>query len=680
MKLHVDSPFLIIIFLLLSFICAFFTYKRYFGKNKFSKKLVYVLFFLRFFSFFLLCFLLLNPVINFIEKKHQKPKILFFQDNSSSIIASKDSLFYQEQYPDIINAFLGDISKNYQIKCFSFGEEVEEDLNYSFSEKSTNIGSVLSFVEDNFHEENLASVIISSDGIFNTGLDPKYMNYNFNAPLYSILLGDNSIYSDIKISDINYNNIVNLGSDFVVELLINYIDVKESNFTLSVFNNKKLVQKKDIFTKDNGFVKIPLNFKANVAGVNNYTFHISPIKDEKNVSNNIYSIFVNVIESRKKVLLKYDVLNPDINAIVNACYDNPYVELEIVDHKRFKNTDFSLYDIIIFYQIHDMDISYFNLNKPILYFLGSDINNFFGVFKAINSNDIYYDNNIIEGFLNLNKNFKSYKIDQDFIDYLEVLPPLLVSNKDFVLNVNSNVLFNDKYTDKPLWFFFQHDNNKRGIFLGEGIWKWRQYLYRETQNHEIFNILINDILQFLVFSNNNSDLKIDFKSNYYENEDIIIKAQVYNDLFQINNKDDLKLTVKGEGEVFSYFLSKVSDYYKLNLGRFLPGQYSYTIELHKKDDMLYRNGNFTVHPFGLENIDLKANHEFLNYLSKKNNGFSYSLNNIDSLKWQINNFIPPSIEILDKKNLDLIHFKLIFFVILVSLLLEWALRRFNSLK
>ena len=205
-------------------------------------------------------------------------------------------------------------------------------------------------------------------------------------------------------------------------------------------------------------------------------------------------------------------------------------------------------------------------------------------------------------------------------------------------------------------------------------------MYRETQSHEMFNVLINDILQFSVFSNNNSNFKIDFKSNYYENEDIIIKAQVYNDLFQIDNKEDLKLTIKGADQDFSYFLSKVSDYYKLNLGRFLPGKYSYTISLRKKGDIIYRNGNFTVHPFGLENIDLKANHEFLNYLSKKNNGFSYSLNNIDSLKWQINNFIPPSIEILDKKNLDLIHFKLIFFVILVSLLLEWALRRFNSLK
>ena len=138
MKLHVDSPFLIIIFILLSFVFSFFTYRKHFNNNKFSKNLIYILFILRFFSFFMICFLFLEPSINLIEKKYKKPKILFFQDNSSSITANQDSIFYKKRYPDIINSFLNNISEKYQIESFSFGEKIEKGLNYTFSENQVN--------------------------------------------------------------------------------------------------------------------------------------------------------------------------------------------------------------------------------------------------------------------------------------------------------------------------------------------------------------------------------------------------------------------------------------------------------------------------------------------------------------------------------------------------------------
>ncbi len=687
MKFHIDSPFLIILLFSISLLISLYTYRKYFSNPKFSRKILYFLFSLRLVALFLVLFLLLNPVVELIEKEYKKPKILFFQDNSASLLSGKDSVFHKQEYPKMIDDFISDISNKYDIKLFSFGEKVRDSLFYDYSDKSTNISDIFNFVDNNFHKDNISHIIVASDGIFNIGYNPEYIDFNFLFPINTILLGDKKEYSDIKILDIEHKKNINLGADFSFDLSLSYDNIKNNNIIIDVYNNKELVRTDNVkLPLDENFYKITLNFNANNSGINNYTFDVKSKNIEDNLSNNIYSTFINVIEKRKKILLIYELLHPDINSITQACYDNAYVEIDVVYVNDLDKNILNLYDLILFYQVNSsLDLSY-NINKPCLYFMGSSFIDFKHMFfkgllkeEIINTNNLKHSNKGDVSF-DLNKDFKSYKLDNVLVNYLDLLPPLFASKNYFGLNSNFNILFQEKSNNNPLLFFVDKNQNQSGFVLGEGFWRWRQYLYNQTNTHDIFNFFINDIFQFLVFSNNKSDIKLNFKSNYYENENILVKAQVYNDLLQLNNYNNLKLLIKGHSDSFVYSFSRISDYYNLDLGKFAPGYYDYIVSLHEEDDTLYNIGGFVVHPFILEDVNTKANHDLLKLISIENNGFFVEIDNLSSLKDSINSFIPPSTEIINKKNVGLIHFKLIFFVILLCLLIEWVLRRFNSLK
>ena len=47
----------------------------------------------------LICFLLLAPMLKMVMKDLDKPLIIFAVDNSESMVLSKDSVFYRNDYP-----------------------------------------------------------------------------------------------------------------------------------------------------------------------------------------------------------------------------------------------------------------------------------------------------------------------------------------------------------------------------------------------------------------------------------------------------------------------------------------------------------------------------------------------------------------------------------------------------
>ena len=60
-----------------------------------SKRMIVLLGSLRFFSLFLISFLLLEPLLNTEFRKVEKPIVVIAQDFSASVLLNKDSLFYK---------------------------------------------------------------------------------------------------------------------------------------------------------------------------------------------------------------------------------------------------------------------------------------------------------------------------------------------------------------------------------------------------------------------------------------------------------------------------------------------------------------------------------------------------------------------------------------------------------
>jgi len=136
------------------------------------------------------CFCILDfisALVSTYQRKTEiidKPLIIFAQDNSLSIVLSKDSAFYRNDYPDLVRKLQENLGKTYDVSMLSFGDRIAPELKTSFSEKITDISSVMEEVNTRYSNRNIGALIIATDGIFNRGSNPFYAAQRSGSGLY----------------------------------------------------------------------------------------------------------------------------------------------------------------------------------------------------------------------------------------------------------------------------------------------------------------------------------------------------------------------------------------------------------------------------------------------------------------------------------------------------------------
>jgi len=143
LEIYFEYPlYLVIVAVLISAAISFFFYFR----DKTFKDLEawkrWLMTFLRFSFVLIILLLLLSPVIKTKGLIVQKPIIVFAQDNSSSIIMNKDSLYYQGDYKNDIESVLEDLSDDYDVRIIKFDELTYNDSIVDFTGNQTDISGV----------------------------------------------------------------------------------------------------------------------------------------------------------------------------------------------------------------------------------------------------------------------------------------------------------------------------------------------------------------------------------------------------------------------------------------------------------------------------------------------------------------------------------------------------------
>src|SRR5689334_17767637 len=200
-----QSPVLILICLAIALGSAYLLYQQKHSWGKWTNRL---LFLFRATIIFFICVLLLGPIIKLIVNNEEKPEVVFLIDDSKSIRESTDSLKAE--------GVLGQLN--------SIGEKLEEGgykvvtrgLNGKpferFNSPTSDLNSALRQIEADYDGKNLASVVLLSDGIYNTGVSPLYST--FKTPIHSIGIGDSIQKKDIVLNSVRYNKVAYQGNKF----------------------------------------------------------------------------------------------------------------------------------------------------------------------------------------------------------------------------------------------------------------------------------------------------------------------------------------------------------------------------------------------------------------------------------------------------------------------------------
>lgn len=668
-------------------------YKQKHLKDK-SLILIISLFILRFLSVTAISFLLLSPLFKYISEQKSKPIVVLIQDYSSSLknIYSKEELVTLNNE---IHNIKQNLNKKYEVQEYSIGEDILPGLKDSFNFKSTNLSKGLDYINNSFDNQELAAVILSSDGIFNEGTNPDYVNLSFNAPIHTIALGDTTIKRDIFISNVYYNDIAFLGDKIVIKTDIQAKNAKGTISKLKLFSisengQSKLISNKTIrVTNDDYFQSEFFNINTKQAGIDHYRLSLSKLDEELSYKNNTKDIFIEVIDSRIKILLYANNPHPDLGAIKQALLMNKNYELDIkYPNESIKPED---YDLIIYHNLPSNDNSISNIHNkavnkeiPELYIVGTETNlNRFNKIQnllKISGNSTSF--NEVQAVLN--KDFNLFLTDEFSEKGLENFPPLIAPFGEYVISPDSRVvLFQSikKIVSKyPLLVVNIDSKNKVAVFTGSNIFKWRLYDYFQNQNINIIKSLLSQVTQYLTIKKDKSQWRVQSSKNIFnETDNIQFIGELYDDNYEpINEPEAVLKIINDKRKEFDFVFTRTQNHYKLNSGIFPSGNYTYIANVKAGNKNLSKKGKFSIVKLELEKFDLVAKHNVLHKLSSHTGGDLFYPNQIENLVNKLNANDAKPIIYSSQKTKKLIDYKWLFWIILLLLGTEWFTRRYNG--
>ena len=665
------SKNLVFFCLLLGFVYSLLLYFR--QHNFLNKKLLFLLSLSRFLLISFLAFLLLDPIVKSSKEIKEKPVVVILQDVSSSI--NKNIKNELEDFSSKL--------KDLDIFKYSFSDNIYDDFGEKNNGLYTNIIKVINKINNRFSNRNLSSIILASDGLYNDGVNPLYSD-NLKTPIHSICLGDTIVKKDNLISDVKHNDIVFFGNSFISEIFIESVKYKNEKVSLKVENNGETLFEKNItFNSNKEFIKIPVELKTSQVGVQAFKVVISPLESENNTRNNTFVFYVDVIDSKYKILFIHDNSHPDIASVVSVIENNKDYDLDVVRSNNLE-TKFLDYNLIILHSISKEnsqiidDISKENI--PLLIFPKQELNLYSKLIPNITFKRKSFNNEV---FPYINDEFLSFKISKGVEEMINFSPPILTSfgfyNSSALINTVAYQKYANTITESPLFFFDSYNGSKIGVFLGEGYWRWKINDFKLNDSFENFDELINKVLQYLIIKEDKSKFRLYYEKESNENENIVFEAEVYDDNYNLNNDNDISLMlVNSNNEEYRYVFNKKKEKYYLDLGNLNPDSYKIFAKVEKRN--YQKNGLINIKPVNIEFLNKIANHQILNDLSKITGGKSYNLNNLNLLINNLNNnkdsFISTRFE---DKLIQLIDYELILLILLVLISFEWFVRKYNGL-
>lgn len=635
-------------------------------------------------------FLLFAPPIKTVSYTKEKPIVIIAQDNSASInIAGKG--FKKDEYQKELKALESELSAMYEVRTFNFDSEIKEGLDLDFKGLTTDISSALKQITDQFSNQNVGALILGSDGIYNRGLNPLYTGENFPASIYTIALGDTIPKRDLLVSNVNYNTIAYLGNQFQIEVGIEAFRLRGSKTRLKVYSNGQLLITKEVQIDSDEFRQtIPVIIPADKKGVQQFILKLDPLANELSQVNNEQTIYVDVIDGRQKVLILAHSPHPDIAAIKQSIEINRNYSVKVVFASEATSADISDSDLVI---LHQLPSSSFNnsrllsesISKPVLFVLGSQTD-FSAFSNSQNFLSLVSSGTTQEVTASVKADFYAFVLSDETKRRIGNFGPLLSPFGNYGLKAPGNVLLSQQIgkvvTDKPLLFFVENNQNRVGILAGEGIWRWRLEDYQENSNHNALDELIQKTIQYLSSKEDKRKFRVSPSKNAFdENEQVIINAELYNDAFELVNIPDINISLKQDaGKSYSFLFSRTSNAYSLNAGTLPPGEYRFIAQTTLGKVSQKAEGKFMISRQDAELRQSIANHQLMNTIAVQSGGQMIYPDQINSLPGLLKaNQHVKTLSYEERKYEEPVNLKLIFFLILGLISLEWVLRKRNGL-
>lgn len=684
-----SAPEFIVLCILAGLAYAFVQYWRL--KQPWSKKVNWILFTSRAILVSFLSFLLLGPIVKQINNLFEKPLYIVLQDNSASVKAALDSATLHSVEKNILATKEMLTAKGYEASVQDLNGQEVSDFRYDASVSDLN--GALKRISNRYEGRNVAGVILVSDGIYNAGLSPLYSAYNF--PVHSIGVGDTSQRSDIALKNIAYNKIAYQGNKFPLRAEVHVKNLAAQPVTVSLLKRGKVIDKQTKNSTGDQLIAFDFQPTADEQGIQKYDIQVETHPSEHNTRNNRSTVFVEVVEGKKKILLVAYSPHPDIKALREVVDKNSNYEFLLhipgISEQQASVLRPDQIDLAIFHQTPDLRgktsaifQSFVNSKTSLLFIFGqqSDLPLLSRQNLPIKFESAPRDYDEVTPVAN--PAFSNFSLSAETVSMLASYPPVSVHYGKVQIPLSATSLLYQRVgslaTEKPLLAIDIKDSRKTGIMLGEGLWRWRLNEFDRTENTAAFDEVFGKLIQFL----STTEDKRKFRSyplaqEFSDTEPVVFESQVYNDLFEpvYGNTIEIEITEEsGKKNEYTYVTSPGNIRYQI--GGLKEGVYRYrarTVINQKAEDV---RGEFAVIERQTEVQNLTADFDLLKKLSANTGGRFFKASETESLNNYLQRSEAQSIIHSEETYDSVINLKWVFWLLLILISAEWGLRKYHG--
>ena len=681
-----SSPAYILVCLALALGFAFLMYQQ---KGPWSKTWNRILFGIRAVLAFLLMFLLLGPIVKQVNNLFEKPLLVFLYDTSSSMKEGTDSISIRKISNQLSEAIKDANEKGFDTKINNlYGDEGSlQKLN----ESTSDLSGGLKKITNQYEGRNIHAVVLVSDGIYNQGVSPLYASYPF--PVYTLGMGDTLQRTDIAIKNLMYNKIAYQGNKFPVRVELMIKNLPNQSITVSLLQSGKLLDKQTKNSYGDQLLVYDFQPQANEQGIQKLDVQVEVKNGEYNTRNNQASVFIEVVDGKKKILFVSAAPHPDSKALREVVDKNSNYEFLLhipgVSEQQASALQPDQVDLVIFHQAPDLRgktrelFQKFAASKTSMFLIlgqQSDLQTLAKQNMPVSFEAPPRDFDDVIAVVN--SAFFNFSISPEANTALENYPPVSVHFGKIKISPTSKPILYQRVgniaTQKVLLGVDEEDNRKIGFMLGEGLWRWRLNEFDRNENTAAFDEIFGKLIQYL----STSDDKRKFKSypiqqEFSDTQPIVFESQVYNDLFEpiYGNVIDIELTDDtGKKTNYNYTLSLGNERY--TIGALKEGVYKYKSKTNINQKTEEVRGEFAVVARNAELQNLTADFGLLRKLAANTGGKFYTSAQASALQTDLTSREAKQIIHTEETYNSIINIRWVFVVLLLFVSVEWFARRY----
>ena len=669
----------IFLILLSVIIAGLLSYFQYFYKASSKSKVTKLLAFLRFLSIFGILLLLINPILSRKTFETIKTPLAIVVDNSKSIAELKADKISKELF-EKLNAN-ADLKEKFDIQTYKFDSEFQSADEFDFKGNESKISEVAKNLKSINKNLSYPTVLIS-DGNQTSGEDFVY-SFDTKNKVYPLVVGDTTIYLDLKVVQVNANKYAFHKNKFPVEVFLQYAGNKSINANFSISQGNSVLSKQTVaFSPSRKSQVVNVLLPADKVGLQLFTATISSSESEKNKYNNTKKFAVEVIDQRTEVAIVSAINHPDVGALKRSIESNASRKVTIVKPKEIN--ELNKFNVLILYQPNGEFKQLFETNK----------NTKLNIWIITGNNTDY-------NLLNQYQNVLDFKMSSQKENYLasyesnfnlfaldnigfENFSPLENPFGTITANENVSVLLTSRIrnveTNSPLLAFSDNQGSRSAFLLGENIWKWRGQTYLDKKEFTDFDLFVDKTIQFLATNNSKKSLIVNHERFYNSGDALEITAQYFNKNYELDEKARLTISVTNTKtkQVKKYDLLRDSNAFKVNLDGLIAGQYSFTVK-ELNSNASYTSG-FEILDFDIEKQFVNPDLTKLKQLASQTNGKTFVPNQVDDLvKTLLANEDYKAVQKAIVKKTPIIDWVWLLILIAISLASEWFIRKYNGM-